>query len=180
MKRIFVAVLISKELQGEIFAWEQNFKSNPNSPIRWVEPKNLHVTLVPPFGDASGLRPIIDSLKTVKAESFNIRFESISFGPDRNRPRMIWATGQALQKIEDLRYKIYGALGREPEKRPFRLHATLARFKPEDFAGFPIKNFDEKTDWRQKVDSFVLMESHLSAQGADYEILEKFELSDKA
>jgi 2'-5' RNA ligase len=100
----------------------------------------------------------------------------VSFGPTPKKPRLIWAEGQASREILDLRLKIYEALGRKSEGRPFKLHLTLARFRPADFAAFPLKVLNEKVPWRERFGSFVLMRSRLSPQGADYEAVEEFKL----
>ena len=56
----------------------------------------------------------------------------------------------------------------------FIMHVTIARFRQEEFSSFPIKKIDDKVSWQERIGSFVLMESHLSREGADYEILETF------
>jgi 2'-5' RNA ligase len=89
---------------------------------------------------------------------------------------MIWAAGPAGPEIEDLRSKILDLVDQEQENRPFKLHSTLARFRPEDFSKFPIKELNEQVNWRQTVDHIALYESHLSSQGAEYEVIEKIRL----
>jgi 2'-5' RNA ligase len=226
MKRIFVGIPISKELQREILSWEQNFigqsrfdlsvplghlpsphrrqgfggqAGEKGNMIRWIVPKNLHVTLVPPWPSSawqvesnklSAFAKATADKKVIKFAPFEIKFDSISFGPNQIKPRMIWATGQAGEEIKKLKKLIEIVLGRNVDEalgRAFNQHVTLARlalhrskatgagFKSENFNRFPIKSLNEKIDWRQTVTSFVLYESHLSPQGADYEVLERFE-----
>lgn len=53
---------------------------------------------------------------------------------------------------------------------------TLIRFNPGSFSKFEVKKLDEEVLWQDRVDSFVLMESHLSRSGANYKFLEEFPL----
>ena len=73
----------------------------------------------------------------------------------------------ALEKeLENLQQRINESLGRVPEKRPLKLHLTIARFRPATFSSFPIKQLDEKVDWRDKINRVVFFEAHLSRDGA--------------
>lgn len=169
MKRIFVAIGASKELQRKIEAWRENFSLGG---LRWLEGKNLHLTLIPPwYENETGVRKTIELLKTLEPpEPFEARFGKITFGPDPKRPRLIWLEGQAPREIADLKAKLEKILAKPPEVRPFKLHLTIARFRPENFSSFSVKKLDEKISWTEKINSVLLMESRLSPQGADYEI----------
>lgn len=179
--RLFVAIPISEGLQNQALNFRKNYK---NLPVRWLSGKNLHITLIPPWytHDIASVKEKLESLKG-KMSAFNVKFENISFGPSLSEPRLIWASGKTppqIIELKNLSEKALGeknlgekALNRQPENRPFILHLTLARFRPEDFQKFPIKSLDEKIDWVENINSIVLMESHLSQKGADYEILQK-------
>ncbi len=109
-----------------------------------------------------------------KIKPFEIKFNRVSWGPDPKQPRLIWAAGSAVPELRDLRLKIYEALGKPAEARPFRPHITLARLKREDAHRLPYKHLNMPVDWPQRVGSFVLMQSHLSPHGSDYEVLAEF------
>jgi 2'-5' RNA ligase len=145
--------------------------------VRWVKPKNLHITLVPPWYEENikQIKEVLGSIRDTFGP-FEIIFERITYGPDPRRPRLIWAEGEASLEIRNLKLEIERALNQKPEERPFKLHLTIARFRPETFSSFPIKKLDEKVFWRDEVKSFVIMESHLSPEGADYEVLEEIRL----
>jgi len=185
MRRIFVGIPISEEVKREILNWEQNFKfqitnfkSDLENSIRWVAPKNLHVTLVPPWR-AKELKVESEKLKEIKFQPFEIKFDNISFGPNIREPRMIWATGQAGEEIKKLKKLIEIALIENVDYtrgRAYNQHVTLARVKELPPALSLAKRGElAVVDWRQTVKSFVLYESHLSPQGADYEVLERLE-----
>lgn len=171
-RRIFVALSIEKQLQDEILAWEQQFKKLP---VRWLTGKNLHITLVPPWY-TDDVNPVIKKLREAEhfVGLFDIAFSRVTYGPTMREPRLIWAEGRTPPQLLALKETIEKALDSEPEKRSFKLHLTIARFRPETFTSFPIKTLDENVLWRQRCERFVLMESHLSRTGADYEIIESF------
>lgn len=178
--RVFVGLPVSGRLQTEILNWEKKFS---NLPVRWLQGKNLHITLVPPWYEED-LEKVKNSLQVVVGSgAFEMEFYKVSFGPNPRQPRLIWAEGETPKELLDLQEKLY----RDPklqmhanlrkEKRPLKLHLTLARFRPETFSSFPIKELDEKVDWRDKVDRVVLFESILSRGGADYEVISETPLN---
>lgn len=186
MKRIFVGISMPKELQEKVLKWQQKFSVRGGSvfggqiidsisQIRWVEPKNLHVTLVPPLGFAQDLRPLIDKLKMVESPGFEIVFNKIVFGPSAKQPRMVWAVGPAQPALVKLKDSLQSALGfvDDMRGRAYRQHLTLARLK-----SFPPQQTSAiaKVDWRMRVEKFVLYESKLLPEGADYEVLAEFPL----
>ncbi len=169
-KRIFIAVPISGRLQAEIFEWEKKYEKLP---VRWLSGKNIHITLVPPwYTDDVGA--VIDKLRSVKGEPFEIEFDKVSYGSDPKQPRLIWAGGKAPKEIirlKDELEKIFPEY--KSDYKDWLMHITIARFDPGTFSSFPVKRLDEEVLWRDSIGSFVLMESHLSHSGADYEILEE-------
>ncbi|HTY39817.1 MAG TPA: RNA 2',3'-cyclic phosphodiesterase [Candidatus Paceibacterota bacterium] len=171
-RRLFVALLAPDGLRQEAERWQA---AHADLPVRWLAGKNLHVTLVPPwYGQAE---PAAAALRRVAAANFEISFGRVAYGPDARAPRLIWAEGKASPPLLDLVKRINVALGQGQEGRPFRLHLTLARFRPEEFAEFSGRALDGSIAWSAPAWTFALMESHLGPGGADYEALEEFPLS---
>lgn len=178
-KRIFIAIGISPKMQNEILAWEEKFQ---NIPVRWLAGENLHVTLVAPWYDTDeGIREVNNLIAEVaeRTTQFEICLKKVVYGPDFRSPRLIWAENTTPQNLITLKNDLDDALKIKTDNRPFRLHLTLARFKSEMFYNFPIKNLQENVMWAGKVDSVLLMESHLSPAGADYEVIGKFPLKSR-
>lgn len=173
MRRIFIAISISPKLQQEILAWEKAYRQLP---VRWLAGKNLHITLIPPWY-TDNVESVIEKLRNLEMKTFHIEFDRVTYGPDSKRPRLIWAEGKAFKEILELKSCLEKILNKKPEKRQFTLHLTVARFHPETFSSFPAKQLDERVLWQEKIKSFVLMESYLSREGADYEVLYKFTLN---
>lgn len=173
-KRVFIAIGISPALREEILKWEEKFR---NLPVRWLEGKNLHITLITPWrDDEAGIEKVEEILSGVaeKTSQFEICLKKVVYGPDPRKPRLIWAENMASQSLIALKNNLDEALKIKTDNRPFRLHLTLARFRQEKFPDFPVKSLNENVLWVGKVDSILLMESHLSEAGADYGILGKF------
>lgn len=177
MKRVFVAIKISKQLQAEIAKWRQDF---PDWPVRWVPDENLHITLAPPWPE-DDIPKIKNNLAKIqdRFKPFKINFNKVSFGPNQRDPRLIWATGQAPEEIINLAKTVQEVIGQaQNNSRPFTLHLTLARFKPWQFSGFKNKNLDEQVSWPDLVNEVELIESVLLPTGAEYIALKKIKLTD--
>lgn len=174
-RRLFVAVKISEALQKEILVWREKFSGRLPDKVRWLSGKNLHITLIPPWYE-SNIKDQISKIKEVKVLPFEISFTKVKYGPNSRCPRLIWAEGKApkeLVRLKRVLEKIFPEY-KNTHKEWF-MHLTIARFDPSEISSSPVKQLDEEILWRDDISSFVLIESHLSRKGADYEVLEEFE-----
>ncbi len=181
MKRIFVGIPLVEGLIVQ--AGRVKSSVGEIEGVRWLAPRNLHITLIPPW-EIENIEGIIKALKAVKSKSFVLEFASVSFGPSASEPRLIWATGEYSRELSLLRSEIQSAmkslvymkLGRAGDNlRQFIMHSTLARIRPSFtnlYAKFPME-----IDWRMDVREFVLYESILKHAGAEYLKLASFALS---
>lgn len=175
MKRIFIAIKISPEIQKKADDWKSGFAALP---VRWIPRENLHITLIPPREEENVLE-IIGKAEKIRGKipPFAIKFQKITYGPDTNNPRLIWACGDAAESLIKLKKEIAGLLGEKKLIREFKSHLTLARFKPEDYFSFPIKKLNERVSWTEKVGSICFMESILKQEGAEYKVLKTIKLN---
>jgi 2'-5' RNA ligase len=175
--RVFVAIPLSAELQEHAHTLR---KAHSNLPIRWLEPKDLHITLIPPWHASDGdVASAIEKLSAIQRSGiapFRIEFVSVEFGPNPRRPRLLWASGEAPEALARLRRTAYHLLGAITDGKRFRLHSTLARFRQEGFAAFPSKTLRERVAWMMTVERVSLLESHLLPQGASYTEIASFPL----
>lgn len=139
--------------------------------VRWTPPENLHVTLVPPWrcGDIDA---VCEALAHLLADtcSFDAVFTSVSGGPSRSRPRLLWASGGAHEGLGTLSRKLSALAGEgngEVLGRDFLLHVTLARLKN----GAALRFHPEIVDWRCAFDRVRLYESVTHPGGAVYRAL---------
>ncbi|OGG23738.1 2'-5' RNA ligase [Candidatus Gottesmanbacteria bacterium RIFCSPLOWO2_01_FULL_43_11b] len=159
-QRIFVAIGISEDLKASIAKWQ---KQNAKLAIRFIQPKNLHLTLIPPWYEDP--KKII---KQMQKFSSSVKPFSLKFHLIESRPRLVWMKGKFSRELVSLQKELTRFLHVKLESRLLLPHITLARFKKNII-------FEEKTiDWSMHVNSFVLMKSSLSPNGANYEVLAEF------
>lgn len=175
-KRIFIAINISAELKREILKFKETIKL----PVRWLIEENLHITLWPPIDlDDNQIVAMIEKLKELEGifGPIKIEFKRVTFGPNPINPRLIWAEGIDNLKLTELKNKITHKLGyNQKDRRPFRPHLTLARFRPRDYQTFIQKRLDEEVNWSLTADSFAIIQSELKSGGAVYTILDTIQL----
>lgn len=176
-KRIFIAIGAGDELKREILKWQSNHNDKLDRNIRWIRIEDLHITLVPPWYE-NNVKSVSDKLieRIHGRAPFKVKFDKISYGPDPKRPRLIWLSGETPTEIQELKTEVETALGISPEKKPFLLHLTIARFKEEDFIDFETKHIDETINWPDTIKSIRLMESRLAKSGATYETLREINI----
>lgn len=164
-QRLFVALSISDNLKEQILAWQKKYN---HLPVRWIKSENLHITLIPPWYEEN-LKSKIENLGSLKKlQPMTLNFNKIEFGPTKYQPRLIWTSGETPKELPFLKEKLETILERKAEKRHFLTHLTIARFRPEHFANFPIKELNEEIAWQDKIDSLILFESILKRTGAEY------------
>ena len=173
-KRVFLALLIPKEIKNEISQWQSDHKSLP---VRWIRPENLHITLIPPWyaGHEEIEEASSDTMPVIKeAKKFSVNFDKVLFGPPGRMARLIWAEGQNPREFIDLKAALEKALAKfsHPENRPPKLHLTIARFQPGSIN--PLPELDEKIDWSFEANEIAIMESVLKRTGAEYAPLKIF------
>ncbi|MEY4731089.1 MAG: hypothetical protein RL681_35 [Candidatus Parcubacteria bacterium] len=172
--RLFVAIPASKGIHDAVYAWRKQYR---NLPVRWVAPKNLHVTVIPPW-EEEDIDAVLDVLRMAEGSigPFTMNYTLVRYGPTLREPRLIWAEGEAPDQLFTAKHTIERALTRNADKKPFRLHMTVARFDPARFPKFSAQNINDAVLWTEEARTFVLMESILSPSGADYSVLGEFRL----
>ncbi len=121
---------------------------------------------------------------------FSFEPEKIVFAPE-NRPRVVWLRFRSSSGFEKLKTQIEDEIVRKQAeglfgdfKRETRMtvpHLTLARFEEIYFSHFKKLLPEGGIDLKNETETFLaesvqIMESYLSREGAEYEILKKFNL----
>jgi len=86
-----MAIKIPPVLEKTVELWQNK---HSDFGVRWVKPKNLHITLIPPwYVDENQLLDVINKTKEAvsRIAPFEIGFNKVSFGPSPENPRLIWA-----------------------------------------------------------------------------------------
>jgi 2'-5' RNA ligase len=170
-ERLFLAVMPDVQIQQKILKLV-NGLSFPK-PCRKMPTAQVHVTLLFiggfPIIDRNDL---IERLKQVKCASFVLVFDRLRF---RKRQQMLWLESGVPDELNELvavLKEVVSSFGVSIEERPFRSHMTLAR----RLARFSTRQLEfEPLQW--DVCEFALVRSRTLASGAEYDVLERFQLS---
>jgi len=181
--RAFIAIDINDTIKQAILSVQNNLRQS-GADVKWVETKNIHLTLKF-LGDIT--RDDIPAVEAVMAKATNrpafpISITDIGAFPDILFPQIIWAgvtenAGALTSIVENLndglkRLKI------KKEDRPFSPHITIGRVKSNRNNNQLVAALEE--NWlpktaSQTVDSLRLYESRLTSEGPIYSVLaEKF------
>lgn len=175
-KRIFIGIPISQIVKDFIKRWRE---SHPLKDVRWIDESDLHITLIPPWYEEN-TEDTINKIKTVKSPSFGIPLLNIRTAPNFREPRMIWLIGDAPWSLLNLKKDLEKALIVNSEEREYHPHVTILRFNLNKNPKGDQKNLvDEYVNLVYRANEFILYESHLNSVGAQYTILEKFNLKEK-
>jgi 2'-5' RNA ligase len=136
--RLFVAIALPEDLRARLSELQQGVPA-----ARWVDPDNLHLTLRF-IGEADGVQAqdLDAALTQVRAERFEVTLTGVDcFGQGR-KSRALWAGIAPCPELDRLRRKVEQAAraaGFAPERRKFKPHVTLARFKGDP--GYRLHDF---------------------------------------
>lgn len=183
-RRIFIAINLPEKIKKELFNYQKNW---PRLPCRWLKRENLHLTLAfLAYLNDEQLAEVfeITSKAALKNRPFSIFLNKVCYGPDRRiPPRLVWIQGERSEELLKLKNDLEKSLSEKihftPEKRDFLPHITLGRIRKWDWQRIPS---DERPEVEKEVsinfpvNSIEVMESHLKRTGAEYEILESFQL----
>jgi len=133
--RTFIALELPPSVISLLDKVQEDLKSM-RLQAKWVRPENIHLTLkflgnINP-GDIDKIgRAMIDAVDDFAA--INLVARGVGVFPGIKRPRVIWVglggQIQLLFAVQRVLEENLAALGFKKEKRPFKGHLTLGRFK---------------------------------------------------
>jgi len=181
--RLFWAINLPTDLKSNIYNQISSPLSSIPADLKWVEEKNLHLTLKF-LGDVETCR-VEEIFKSVKSEvgrfgSLHFEVRGVGCFPGRKRPRVFWAgiQGQTdeLRKLHDRTRQALSTLGFKSGNKKFSPHITLARFRSHSNSAKFMHMAEELVPPTRKLGSFdivsiELMQSTLSRRGPEYNIL---------
>jgi 2'-5' RNA ligase len=183
--RTFIAVGISSEVREKIAQIQVEFKKG-DPDVKWVEPKNLHITLKF-LGEVSEdkLSGVIEKSKLAVSgiSNFRVHLSGLGSFPNLRSPRVVWVgvtEGKAeMKNLSEGIEENLSHLGFAREKREFSAHLTIGRVRSPRGRGRLVKKIE---DWERydvgefPVDKILVMESQLSTKGPTYRIIEEVDL----
>ena len=174
--RLFIAIDFN-ELNYQFIELQKNL---PKEDVKLTLTKRYHLTLKF-LGEVSetDTEKIIECLKKIKLEEFEINLDEIGVFPNENYVRVVWVGVNPKEKIIELQKSIEEALSDFGFKKDFKFHPhiTLARVKfIKDKPNFidALKKLKIDKDKKIMAKEFKLIKSTLSPEGPIYEDLEVF------
>lgn len=154
--RVFVGLKVAAEIADEL---AQLARGLEHFSARAVRPADIHVTLVPPWKEAS-TSEAINKLCSVAGgfSPFSLAFKHVSYGPQLKRPHLLWVECMANEEIVALRAALLQTYGQHDD-RPFRPHVTLARLRGHGSAIARRHPIDQDLSFTQRIESVELFQS---------------------
>jgi 2'-5' RNA ligase len=165
--RVFVALKMAPAIADELAKVARELE---RFPVRLIAPADIHLTLVPPWNEAS-IPDAIEKLRRVadRCDDFTLEFRYVSYGPEPRRPRLLWVECAATPEIAQLHAMLLLAFG-QVDERPFRPHVTLARLRGNGAIIARKHPIDRGLVLTQRVGSVELMQSPAPG-GSGYKLL---------
>ena len=154
----------------------------PMAPVRWVHPRNMHVTLKYIGNwDADRLDLVIDALSRVRITSkVKVPLAGLGFFPYRHSPRVFWVIAENTPPLRQLASNVDSRLSRlgiAPEVRPFEPHLTLGRLRGQcDLTEMneAIEELPSREFGTIEPETFALYGSMLTDNGPVHRKIEEF------
>ncbi len=185
--RTFIGVDLGKAIRDQAVALQEKL-AHASGEVKWVEPENLHVTLL--FLGEVVDREVLAICRAVSEvvagqESFEMTVEGLGCFPNPRRPRTLWAgVGAGTQELCALHDRLEPpllALGcYRREDRKYTPHITLGRVRSERPADTLAAELTRHAGWkggRTVVREVLVMSSELTPQGPVYTVLSRGKLS---
>ncbi len=178
--RLFVALDLNAKVVGNVTELVRRLA--PMAPIRWVHPRNMHVTLKY-IGDwdEDRLDDVVDSLNRVGIPSkVKVSLAGLGFFPYVRSPRVFWVIAENTPPLRQLASTVDSKLSRlgiAPEVRPYVPHLTLGRLVGEcDLTEMheAIEELPTRDFGAIEPESFALYGSLLTENGAVHRKIAEF------
>ncbi len=185
--RAFIAVPVDIKTVKLVSDLQETLKKS-DADIKWVNPKNLHLTLLF-LGDVMEdklpdyYRVLEDC---VHVSSFHLSFQGLGAFPDVKRPRVLWigvkeGKDEMLQLAHLVKTSLWkaGFLEEKELKQKYSPHLTIGRVKSRDNLPELIKQAKDNQDFcigPQKISEIHFIKSQLARSGPIYSVLKKIQL----
>ena len=178
--RAFIAVEINDTIRAGL-ADVQGVLGEANGHVSWVQPQNIHCTLVF-LGDifAGMVDSIAAALEKAAAgcKPFAVEIAGLGFFGSPRSPRIIWSgiaspgVAGTVTPLVKLQNGLVAA-GLKPDQKPFSPHLTIGRVRSNRNAAGLVRALEEnknKSFGKLVVRRVVLMKSVLSSRGPEYSV----------
>lgn len=175
MARLFVGLDIHESLIEDLAEARGSVEN-----AHWQRDNQLHLTLAF-IGDASRkmTREIEDALAAIRFDPFELSLNGVGMFGKPKLPKLLWAGVTDKAPLQHLHDKIASALGRidvEIDRRKYKPHVTLARFRrgAEARVGDWLTCNERLSTRSMTVENFVLFSSERTSDGSFYRAESEF------
>jgi 2'-5' RNA ligase len=185
--RTFIAIDLGEEIRDRLVSLQEQLAVDAPD-VKWVEPENLHVTLL--FLGEVEQRETLDVCRAAQKAvagmlSFALTIEGMGSFPNPRRPRTLWVgVGKGMAEIcavHDAIEKPLLDLGcYRRETRAYKPHVTVGRVKGERTNDALAKSLTEHAGWSAGetiVSEVQVMSSVLHSDGPVYSVLGRAKLA---
>lgn len=151
---------------------------------KWIDPDSIHMT-IRFIGEVGGAEAedIDAALARISSPAFDLVLSGLDCFESGGKVHTLWVGVEKQPRLQHLREKVESAVvraGLEPERRKFKAHVTVARFRNGGGAriGPFIQMYNHLSVGPFRIDRFTLFRSHLGSEKAHYEALAEYELGD--
>jgi len=169
MVRLFVGLELPESMRDALWDVRAGVEG-----AHWQRDDQLHLTLAF-IGDVPHkvMREIEGELSRVSFTPFALQLKGVGLFGKPGQPKLLWAGVENPEPLRHLHEKIVHALGRidvEVERRKYKPHVTLARFRRGAYAriGDWLTENETLTTPPETIEHFTLFSSQLTHQGSDY------------
>ncbi|MEP1214477.1 MAG: RNA 2',3'-cyclic phosphodiesterase [Marinobacter sp.] len=175
-RRLFFGVEIPEGIKQRLL-WIQT----PMVGARWQTPEQMHLTLVFLGSvEAQRFEDVREAARNLPLKPFELTVAGLGCFGHPDHPKNLWAGVHSVDELAELKGMLSQRLafsGFALEKRAFRPHITLARFKKESSS---VREVLQKHQAFHAgtflVTTFALVESNIGEQGSVYQVVETFPL----
>lgn len=176
--RSFLAFELPADIMNILLRVSRDLRKTPLD-VRWVKETNIHLTMIF-LGDIR--TEDIESIKEVPEEicaghgPFSVSMSGMGCFPNSRDPRVLWlglkGDLERLSGFRDALQRPLAVFGVKEEKRPFRPHLTLGRFrksgKAQGLLEDLLERYQEVKSPECLLDRLTLFKSTLKPGGAVY------------
>ena len=185
--RTFIGLDVGSHIRGRITDL-QSALAACGADVKWVEPDNLHVTLL--FLGELDDRELLDVCRAVSSATrreppFPLRVSGVGAFPTPRRPKVIWA---GITDGADNLVRLHAAIetplldlgAYRREERAYTPHLTLGRVKGEHDSNLIAAEIPKRMSWdggQTMIDEILVFSSELRRDGPEYTVVARSTLS---
>lgn len=182
--RTFIAVELAPVLRDRCVSLQQSL-ARADAGVKWVERKNLHVTLLF-LGEIldRDLPAVCRAVAQVAAvqPNFTLSLEAVGCFPNLQRPRVVWVgvglgTGELHELHDALEPPLMNLGCYRREERQYTPHITLGRVQGDGAAlGQAVSGYNAWQGGAMDVTELRILSSELTRAGPEYTVLSRVKL----